>query len=94
LIGAEILALVALILGGSYGAVISFRWIAVRGASRALKRGHDYAEEEQMHREMREALEKPGTEPIDAFLALWDAKLSKDQKKRLESIRDDRVINS
>lgn len=88
MIGAEILALVAMILGAGLG----WRTLAARGVARREKRKEDAVEEADKHKEMREALAKPGAEPIDVFLALWEHKLTKEEKKHLEAIRDDRVI--
>jgi hypothetical protein len=88
-IGAEIVALVALLLGGAFG----FRFLATSAKSRQKKREHDEIEHERMHKEMREALETGRHEPIDSFLVLWGSSLTKTEREQLEKIREDRYVS-
>lgn len=90
MIGAEIVALVALVLGTGIGYRALDRWVK----SRAHKRRHEEQEEEAMRADLRAALAKPGAAGINEFFALWAHRLSKEDKKRLEDVRDDRIVGS
>lgn len=88
MIGAEIVFLVALVLGAGIGYKSLDRW----AKTRKEKRKHDEETENKMRAEMRAALESKGHAAIDEFLVLWDFRLSKEEKKQLEAIRDERTI--
>lgn len=88
MIGAEIVALIVIVLGTGLG----FRALGGWGKSRALRRKHSEELGDKMRAEMRVALETKGHAAIDAFLVLWDFNLSKAEKEKLIAIRDDRVI--
>lgn len=89
MIGAEIVALVALVLGGVFG----LRFLTVSAKSRAKKHEHDEAEHERMRKEMREALETGRHEPIDAFVVLWGSRLTKEEREQLDKVREDRYVS-
>lgn len=88
MIGAEILAMVAIVVGGAFG----IRAISAWATSHKEHVDHALKQEELMRHAMHEALHAQGYEPIDEFLAEWGYALSKDEKKRLEEIRTSRFI--
>ncbi len=88
MIGAEIVALVALLIGGGMGVQALWQW----SKSRAARRAHDYALDERMRTEMRAAIEAKGHAPIDEFVALWGFRLSKQERAQLDKIREDRYL--
>lgn len=88
MIGAEIVFLVAIVLGAGIGYKSLGRW----SRTRKEKRKREEELEEKMRAEMRAALESKGHAAIDEFLVLWGFRLSKEEKKQLEAIRDERTI--
>lgn len=89
MIGAEIVALVALVLGAGLGWRSLDRW----SKARRERKKHDDAQEEKMRAEMRAALEAKGHAAIDEFLVLWDFRLSKEERRQLDKIREDRYVS-
>ncbi|HYX21807.1 MAG TPA: hypothetical protein VFA98_13255 [Thermoanaerobaculia bacterium] len=89
MIGAEILALVAILFGGGYGSFLLFRSAKKRDALR--KRAA--LQEDLLHDDLRAALGKTDHRAIDEFLALWGDKLSKERRAEIERIREDRYVS-
>lgn len=89
MIGAEILALVSLIIGGGYGSFLLFRSAKKRDALRKRVA----LQEDLLHDDLRAALQKTDHRAIDEFLALWGDKLSKDKRAEIERIREDRYVS-
>lgn len=89
MIGAEILALVAILFGGGYGSFFLFRSSKKRDALRK----RETQKEDLLREDLREALRQKGHRAIDEFLALWGDKLTKDKRTEIERIREDRYVS-
>lgn len=86
MIGAEIIALVGLILAAGLG------WGTVTAWTKRSRENHakHEAQLELMYHDMREAVKAKGHEPIDEFVAVWGHLLSKEDRKQMDEIRTDR----
>ncbi len=88
MIGAEILALVGILVGGVFG----FRAVGAWAKAHKENTERRLLEEQEMRHAMHAALQAPGYEVIDIFLAEWGHALSKDERKRVEEIRTNRFL--
>jgi hypothetical protein len=89
MIGAEIVALVAIIFASGFG----LRLLTNFSKTRAAKRKHDEELDERMRKEMRAALEDKRHGAIDEFIVLWAFRLPKAERAQLEKIREDRYVS-
>lgn len=89
MIGAEILAMVALFFGGTYGLVGMLR----RAQTVRDKKKRLFEQETLMQSDLRTALHQKGHRAIDEFLVLWGDKLPKGKREEIEKVREDRYIS-